>query len=164
MNVLVVGGTRFIGPRVVGRLVALGHRVAVFHRGEHRCALPTPVRDNADLATVYGARSHPAWRWIHGHVDNVASAIVLASTHEDAHGVYNVGEQYTPTVAERLAYLPVRAAASVLPGGGRFDQNIDYDTSRIRRELGYQEVIPEREGMAMVVRQFLEKIRRASTS
>ena len=299
MNVLVVGGTRFIGPRVVGRLAALGHRVAVFHRGEHRCALPTPVReivdprggmpvleypsevrallpdvvilmmamgahdaaaardafvgvsrrivmvssgdvyraygcfhdtepgpleptplkefaplrtvlypyrkpgmrreqveyfyekilaereiaanpalpatilrlpkvygaeDNADLATVYGARSHPAWRWTHGHVDNVASAIVLASTHEDAQGVYNVGEQYTPTVAERLAYLPVRADASVLPGGGRFDQNIDYDTSRIRRELGYQEVIPEREGMAMVVRQFLEKIRRASTS
>lgn len=34
MRVLVIGGTRFIGPMVVGRLVAAGHDVTVFHRGE----------------------------------------------------------------------------------------------------------------------------------
>lgn len=291
MNILVVGGTRFIGPRVVRSLAALGHRVAVFHRGEHRCALPASVReivdprggvpvleyprevralqpdvvihmmamgaddaaaardafagvarrivmvssgdvyraygcfhasepgpleptpllesaplrtvlhpyrkpdmrreqleyfyekilaereiaanpalpatilrlpkvygaeDNADLATMYGVRNHAAWRWTHGHVDNVATAIVLACTHDDAHGIYNVGEEYTPTVAERLAYLPARADAPLFAGNCCFDQNIDYDTGRIRRELGYRDVIPEREGMATVVRQFLE--------
>jgi len=292
MKILVVGGTRFIGPRLVQRLAALGHRVAVFHRGEHRCAMPASVRDivdrrgatpvveypnevlaihpdvvihmmamgehdaaaardafagvarrivmvssgdvyraygcfhqtepgpleptplketaalrtilfpyrkpdtpreqieyfyekifaereiaanpalpatilrlpkvygaddNADLATVYGFRTHPAWRWTHGHVDNVAYAIVLAATHDTARGVFNVGEEHTPTIAERLAYLPAREDAPLFHEDCRFEQNVDYDTSRIRRELGFEEVVSERDGMAMVVRQFLEK-------
>lgn len=292
MTILVVGGTRFIGPRVVRRLTALGHRVTVLHRGEHRCALPESVReivdarggmpvvayprdalalepdvvihmmamgerdgaaardafagvsrrivmvssgdvyraygcfhetesgpleptpltesarlrtvlypyrtpnarpeqleyfyekilaereiaanpalpaiilrlpkvygadDNADLATVYGVRHQPAWRWTHGHVDNVASAIALSATHDTAHGVFNVGEKHTPTVAERLAYLPDRADAPLFPGHARFEQNIHYDTTRIRRELGLEDEVPEREGMTAVVRQFLEK-------
>jgi nucleoside-diphosphate-sugar epimerase len=33
MNILVIGGTRFIGPGVVERLVNLGHDVVLFHRG-----------------------------------------------------------------------------------------------------------------------------------
>jgi nucleoside-diphosphate-sugar epimerase len=42
-----------------------------------------------------------------GYVENVAHAIVLAATHPQAAGrIYNVGEAYTPTVAERLKLLP----------------------------------------------------------
>ena len=33
MRVLVLGGTSFIGPHVVARLLASGHEIAVFHRG-----------------------------------------------------------------------------------------------------------------------------------
>lgn len=292
MVILVIGGTRFIGPRVVERLVALGHRITVFHRGVHRCALPESVREitdpragmpvleyphelvtlcpdvvihmmalgerdaaaardvfagiarrvvmvssgdvyraygffygtehdpiehtplkeaaplrstlypyrktetrpneveyfydkilaereiaanpelpatilrlpkvygadgNADLASVYGFRNHPSWRWTHGHVDNVAAAIVLAATHEKAGGIFNVGEQYTPTIAERIAYLPARPEAPMIAGTYRFEQNMDYDTSRIRQDLGFEEVIPERDAMGMVVQQFLEE-------
>ena len=40
VRVLVVGGTGFIGSRVVARLCALGHAVAVFHRGETRITVP----------------------------------------------------------------------------------------------------------------------------
>lgn len=36
MRILVIGGTSFIGPRVVRRLLEEGHDVAVFHRGETR--------------------------------------------------------------------------------------------------------------------------------
>jgi nucleoside-diphosphate-sugar epimerase len=43
MRVLVLGGTGFIGPHVVRRLAALGHRVAVFHRGRTRAELPDGV-------------------------------------------------------------------------------------------------------------------------
>lgn len=43
MKVLVIGGTRFIGPAVVRRLIARGHDVAVFHRGETRGELPASV-------------------------------------------------------------------------------------------------------------------------
>jgi nucleoside-diphosphate-sugar epimerase len=45
MRVLVIGGTRFIGPRLVRRLVAAGHEVAVFHRGQSSALLPPAVRN-----------------------------------------------------------------------------------------------------------------------
>jgi len=40
LRVLVIGGTGFIGSRVVARLSALGHDVAVVHRGETRASVP----------------------------------------------------------------------------------------------------------------------------
>ena len=43
MRVLVVGGTGFIGPRVVRRLVDGGREVAVFHRGRKEADLPEGV-------------------------------------------------------------------------------------------------------------------------
>lgn len=43
MRVLVIGGTRFIGPHVVARLCDSGHEVLVFHRGQTSADLPEPV-------------------------------------------------------------------------------------------------------------------------
>jgi nucleoside-diphosphate-sugar epimerase len=43
VRVLVIGGTRFIGPAVVGNLVGLGHAVTVFHRGNHCENIPAGV-------------------------------------------------------------------------------------------------------------------------
>lgn len=43
MRLLVLGGTRFIGPWVVRRLAASGHDVTVFHRGHHQADLPASV-------------------------------------------------------------------------------------------------------------------------
>jgi nucleoside-diphosphate-sugar epimerase len=43
MRVLVIGGTNFIGPPLVRRLVELGQDVAVFHRGQTSAELPTGV-------------------------------------------------------------------------------------------------------------------------
>ena len=283
MRVLVIGGTRFIGPRVVGLLVSHGHQVTVFHRGQHSSLVlpgvselqhpagampvrmipdevraiepdvvlhmiamgeedaeaavagfagiarrivvpssgdvykaygifmgiepgpPVPVpldedaalrtvrypyrkpdtprealefyydkvlveavvlsrpdlpatilrlpkvygpEDNRDLSTVYGFRHHPNWRWTHGFVDNIGFAIALAVLDERAAGkTYNVGETPTPTVAERLRFLPPRPDHPLFDRAANFDQDIVYDTSRIRRELGYREVKDEREAM-----------------
>ncbi|OGO53217.1 MAG: NAD-dependent dehydratase [Chloroflexi bacterium RBG_16_68_14] len=44
MRILIIGGTRFIGPAVVARLSAMGHQVIVFHRGESEAELPPGVR------------------------------------------------------------------------------------------------------------------------
>jgi nucleoside-diphosphate-sugar epimerase len=44
MRVLVIGGTRFLGPRLVRRLVAAGHEVTVFHRGQTTAVLPPAAR------------------------------------------------------------------------------------------------------------------------
>jgi nucleoside-diphosphate-sugar epimerase len=43
MKILVIGGTRFIGPRVVERLINSGHEVTVFHRGQTASPLATAV-------------------------------------------------------------------------------------------------------------------------
>jgi len=103
--------------------------------------------NNANLATVYAYRNHPSWRWTHGYVENVADAVVLAATSPAAaNRVYNVGEADTPTVAERLPWMPVSAVQSSNEKFN-FEQDIAYDTSRVRNELGYCEVIPEREAM-----------------
>jgi nucleoside-diphosphate-sugar epimerase len=104
---------------------------------------------NADLATVRGFRHQPQWRWTHGYVENVAAAIALAAVHgSPVSRVYNVGEEYTPTVSERLRYLPDLEVTTPLSAeGANFAQNIVYDTMRIRRELGYSEPVPYDEAM-----------------
>ncbi len=43
MNVLVIGGTRFIGRAVVEELLTHGHQVTVYHRGEHEAEFSAPV-------------------------------------------------------------------------------------------------------------------------
>lgn len=103
---------------------------------------------NADLATVYGYRNHAGWRWTHGYVENVAAAIALAALHPAAaNRVYNVGEAYTPTVAERLEGLPSSSVPVAEAEGFDFRNDIAYDTTRIRRELGYVEPVSYQEGL-----------------
>jgi nucleoside-diphosphate-sugar epimerase len=96
------------------------------------------------------------WRWTHGFVKDVAEAVVLAVTNSGSAGrIYNVGEPDTPTMAERLAEFARVAGwegricevpASELAETDRmpynFAHHIAYDTTRIRTELGYKEVIP----------------------
>jgi nucleoside-diphosphate-sugar epimerase len=50
MQILVIGGTKFMGPHVVRRLVAAGHQVTLFHRGQTNADLPPGVE------TVIGDR------------------------------------------------------------------------------------------------------------
>jgi len=59
MQVLVIGGTGFIGPHVVKRLVEDDHKVAVFHRGETKADLPRAVQ------SIYGERKD-----LPAHVDD----------------------------------------------------------------------------------------------
>lgn len=108
--------------------------------------------ENDDFATVYGFRNHPHWRWTHGYVENVAAAIVLAALDRRADGeIYNVGEEHTPTVEERLRDLP----ACELPPDDHtefdFGQDIVYDTSKIRSQLGYREPVGYKVGIQRTV-------------
>jgi len=96
------------------------------------------------------------WRWTHGFAEDVAEAVVLAATNSSAAGrIYNVGEPHTPTMAERLAEFAraanwcgriVEVPASELAEMDRsphdFAHHIVYDTTRIRTELDYKEVLP----------------------
>jgi nucleoside-diphosphate-sugar epimerase len=59
MRILVIGGTRFIGPRVVRRLAKNGHEVAVFYRGEHEAAIPASIRKFKDCRAEMPVTSIP---------------------------------------------------------------------------------------------------------
>jgi nucleoside-diphosphate-sugar epimerase len=104
--------------------------------------------NNQDLGTVYLYQNYPNWRWTHGFVFDVAEAVAVAATHPAALGqVFNLGESETPTVAERLAWLP---PSKIRTGGFPhmdFNHNIEMDTRRVRQMLGYRDLVPEREAM-----------------
>ena len=103
---------------------------------------------NADLQTVYAYRNYPNWRRTHGYVENVAAAIILAALHPEAAGrVYNMGEAYTPKVGERLATLPSSEIDAIDDPVHHFEHDIAFDTTRIRRELNYDEPVPYAEGI-----------------
>src|SRR5262249_16530028 len=105
------------------------------------------------------------WRWTHGYVENVAHAIALAVDSERAAGrIYNVGEPRTPTVAERVRQIMVATESKgrlvLLPAGElppylvmplRFEQTLEYDTSRLRCELSYEEPVGEEEGVRRTI-------------
>jgi nucleoside-diphosphate-sugar epimerase len=108
---------------------------------------------NDDLATVYRYRCYSDCRWTHGFVENVAAAVELAALHPAAGGgIYNAGEIYTPTIAERLNGLPPSSIEPDLSCDFDFTQDIAYDTNLIRSELGYREVVPEEEGVRRTLR------------
>ncbi len=44
MRVLIIGGTRFIGPLVVKKLFACSHDITLFHRGKSQAAVPTDIK------------------------------------------------------------------------------------------------------------------------
>lgn len=58
MEILIIGGTNFIGPYVVRRLSELGHRVTIFHRGKTTTELPPGVTEmKGDRANLLDMRS-----------------------------------------------------------------------------------------------------------
>ena len=106
-----------------------------------------------------------AWRWTHGYVRDVAVATILAAIMENAvRRIYNVGELATPTMAERLKVLGRAAGwqgrlipvpARHLPEDQRmlydFAHHVAVDTSRIRAELGYSEIVTPEEALRATV-------------
>ena len=96
MRVLILGGTHFIGPPAVRRLIESGHEVAVFHRGQTEAPLP------AEVTTFYGDRTRLADSLI--DFQAYAPDVVLdtlAMTEQDAESVV---ETFTG-LARRLVVL-----------------------------------------------------------
>src|ERR1041384_6650578 len=66
MNVLVIGGTRFVGRLLVERLLAAGHRVTIFNRGTREDPFGDGVerlrgdRTTSEFGRLLGGRSFDA--------------------------------------------------------------------------------------------------------
>jgi nucleoside-diphosphate-sugar epimerase len=122
------------------------------HRRFHRWLEPM-LRGDVEIRIQDG---WAGWRWTHGLAEDVAEAVALAAVDPISAGrIYNVGESKTPTMSERLAGLARATAwrgrirevpASELDETDRmpydFAHHVATDTTRIRSELGYHEVIP----------------------
>ena len=96
---------------------------------------------NADLGPSLAVRPPRLARWAHGCVANVAAAIGLATRHpEAANALFNIGEEETPTMDERLGAPPPRP--DFPPGSidARFEHHLRVDTSEIRTRLGFKDV------------------------
>jgi nucleoside-diphosphate-sugar epimerase len=110
--------------------------------------------------------AYAGWRWARGYVEDVAHAIALAVTDERAAGrIYNVA--YSETLSEAEWVKAIARVAGwkgevvVLPGNQLpaslrremfdFTQQYDVDSSRIRRELGYSEIVPFDEALRRTI-------------
>jgi nucleoside-diphosphate-sugar epimerase len=95
------------------------------------------------------------WRGSYGYVENVAHAIALATTNHRAIGhIYHVAEPEALSELERIRKIgelvgwkgvaiavPKDRLPSEWKGGFNFAQQWVVDSSRIRQELGYEEIV-----------------------
>jgi nucleoside-diphosphate-sugar epimerase len=119
--------------------------------------LPVVQRVDDRRPAILFEEKYARWRGPHGYVENVAAAIALAAVEPRAAGrVYNVGEAETLTELEwagriasaagwdgRIVTLPAERTPAHLLMPGNIDQHWTIDTTRIREELGYREVIAQ---------------------
>ncbi len=105
------------------------------------------------------------WRWTRAYVENVAAAIALAVTDARAAGrIYNAGDDaltyagWVHAIGDAAGWsgeirdVPSeRLPASLRPPPGDYEQHLVADTTRIRRELGYREVVSLEEGLRRAV-------------
>ncbi|MEM7552557.1 MAG: NAD-dependent epimerase/dehydratase family protein [Cyanobacteria bacterium P01_A01_bin.84] len=79
MNILLIGGTNFIGPSVIRHLINMGHDVTVFHRGKTKAEFPDAVNH------IFGDRSN--LKSFKSEFEKLSPTVVvdmIAYTEEDA--------------------------------------------------------------------------------
>jgi nucleoside-diphosphate-sugar epimerase len=105
------------------------------------------------------------WRWTRGYVKNVGAAIALAATDARAtNRIYNVGEMEAPTLAEwvrtigqvagwngQVLIVPKDRLSAHLTGKIDTNQHLVTDSSRIRKELGYDEPVPRDDALKQTI-------------
>ena len=129
----------------------------------HR-AFPYLKRMDDGRAAIPVEQGAARWRGPLGYVEDVAAALCLALTSDAATGrTYNVAEQDIRSTADFIRDIGqaagwhgqvVELPKGILPGpwdAYRTDRHAIVDSSRIRRELGYKEIVPRPEAMQRTV-------------
>ena len=105
------------------------------------------------------------WRWSRGYVEHVAAAVVLAVTDPRATGrIYNVSDEPTLTIAQwiraigdvagwhgTILSLPQAQLPEALRSKINASQDLVYNTTRIRQELGYRELVSLAEALNQTI-------------
>jgi nucleoside-diphosphate-sugar epimerase len=102
------------------------------------------------------------WRCTRGFVDDISAAIALATTDSRSAGrTFNVGEfnarRESDWVQAIASVVGWRGAVVAVPSGslsvaGNYKQHVVVDTSSIRAELGYREIVSCEDALARTVR------------
>jgi nucleoside-diphosphate-sugar epimerase len=136
-----------------GRLPATVLRLPMVHGpGDYQHRLAPYLKRMLDRRPAIVLNEGMArWRCLRGYVENVALAIALAVTDPAAAGrIYNVAEPTADTEAEWVARIGAvvgwGGAIVSVPGAKmavpfNTAQDLSVDATRIRVELGYQEVV-----------------------
>jgi hypothetical protein len=116
MRTLIIGGTNFIRPNCVRRLVGVGHEVAVFHRSRTHAELPESAR------RIVGDRHHLAdHREAFHHFGPEIVVDLIAYTEDDARGLVKTSrglDRRAVVISGRDVYFSLRAYR---PDGTRAD-------------------------------------------
>ncbi len=139
---------------------------AVYGSGDRQHRLHGYVRrmDDGRPAIVL-EETHASWRWVRGYAEDVGHALALAAESEQAAGrIYNVAAPVAHSEAEWVHKIAdvvgwevhvVVARADLPPESLRptvdFRQHYDVDSSRIRKELGYAELVDKRTSLERTV-------------
>ncbi len=160
MRILIIGGTRFIGPPVVARLSAFGHQVTVFHRGQTEVALPRNVEhlhgDRAQLADFaadlqrllpdvvidMAAYTEQDALTVVGALRGVARRLVVLSSQD----VYRAYGRFHRSEAGLLEPVPIREDAplreQLYPYRGTGRGLDDYEKILVERAAASSPVLP----------------------
>jgi len=132
--------------------------------GQHRLFEYLKRMDDGRPAILLGhGLAH--WRWTRGYVENVAAAIALAVADERAsRRIYNVGAAEALSTADWVRKIGAAAgwkgqvcvvAEEHLPDGLKpgihTEHHLVTDSTRIREELGYAEVVSQDEALGRTV-------------
>jgi nucleoside-diphosphate-sugar epimerase len=129
-----------------------------------RRTLPYLKRMDDGRSVIPMERSAARWRAPQGYVEDVAEAIQLAVTNDASSGrIYNVAEPDVRSTADFIREIGeavgwngrvVELPKGILAGpwdAYHMDQHVVTDSSRIRRELGFQETVPRIEALRRTV-------------
>ncbi|MBN1563153.1 MAG: NAD-dependent dehydratase, partial [Anaerolineae bacterium] len=131
---------------------------------QHRLFVHLKRMDD-DRPAIIMSEQLARWRWTRDYVENTAAAIALATTDDRAAGrIYNVGEMPALTMAQwiheigqiakwrgKVVTAPDYQLPEDMQSQAGLEQHLVIDSTRIRQELGYREVVSRVEGLVYTV-------------
>jgi nucleoside-diphosphate-sugar epimerase len=150
-------------PRLPGAVLRLP---MIYGPGDHLRRFYPVVKRIADgRQSILIEEGVAQWRAPRGYVENVAAALALAAVSDRAAArVYNVAErpaftelEWSRKIAEaaewqgKFVVLPKDGAPPHLVMPGNTAQHWEADSTRIREELGYREIVPMEEAVRRTV-------------
>ncbi|MCK6597371.1 MAG: NAD-dependent epimerase/dehydratase family protein [Bdellovibrionaceae bacterium] len=144
---------------------------AVYGFGDYQMRFSGIINFLNNGNTDIPCQQQAAWKWTHGHVNDMAYAIVLlAEKLLKGISIYNVGEAQTPSMKKRveiiaklmkkkIAWHESQEVPDELSILRKKPNDFVVDSTKIRNEIGYQEIISTYDAYSDTVKWIIGAIR-----